>query len=68
MANLNALFHVGQKVNYYNNGFDATNRHIPCVVKNIIDDHHMIITDTQTNTDLWCEVGFNLDRVFPVYN
>ena len=67
MADLTHLFKVGQKVIYINNDFDAIKRNIPCVVKEIFQDH-MIITDTETNTDLYIEEGFNMDCVFPDYN
>jgi len=67
MSNLTHLFKVGQKVTYRNNDFDATCRNIPCVVKETYSDH-IIITDTETNTDLWIEEGFNMDCVYPEYN
>ena len=67
MLNLTHLFKVGQKVTYRNNDFDAVKRNIPCVVKETYPDH-IIITDTETNTDLWIEEGFNMDCVYPEYN
>lgn len=67
MANLSHLFKVGQKVIYRNNDFDAVKRDIPCVVKETYADH-IIITDMETNTDLWIEENFNMDYVFPDYN
>ena len=67
MSNLTHLFKVGQKVTYRNNDFDAVKRNIPCVVKETYPDH-IIITDTETDTDLWIEEGFNMDCVFPEYN
>lgn len=67
MSNLTHLFKVGQKVTYRNNDFDAVKRNIPCIVKETYPDH-IIITDTETNTDLWIEEGFNMDCVFPEYN
>ena len=51
MLNLTHLFKVGQKVTYRNNDFDAVKRNIPCVVKETYPDH-IIITDTETDTDL----------------
>ena len=50
MSNLTHLFKVGQKVTYRNNDFDAVKRNIPCVVKETYPDH-IIITDTETDTD-----------------
>ena len=67
MADLTHLFKVGQKVIYRNNDFDAVKRNIPCIVKETHADH-IIITDMETNTDLWIEEGFNMDCVFPMYN
>ena len=67
MANLTHLFKVGQKVRYKNDDFDAVKKFTDCVVKETYTDH-LIITDTETNTDLWIEEGFNMDCVFPVYN
>lgn len=67
MADLTHLFKVGQKVKYHNTDFDAIKKFIPCVVKEVHADH-IIITDTETNTDLWCEENFNMDCVFPDYN
>ena len=67
MSNLTHLFKVGQKVTYRNNDFDAVKRNILCVVKETFPDH-IIITDTETDTDLWIEEGFNLDCVYPEYN
>ena len=67
MSNLTRLFKVGQKVIYRNNDFDAVKRNIPCVVKETFPDH-IIITDTETTTDLWIEEGLNMDCVYPEYN
>ena len=67
MSDLTHLFKVGQKVTYRNNDFDAIKRNIPCIVKETYPDH-IIITDTETNTDLWIEEGFNMDCVYPEYN
>lgn len=67
MSDLTHLFKVGQKVTYRNNDFDAVKRNIPCVVKETYPDH-IIITDTETDTDLWIEEGFNMDCVYPEYN
>ena len=67
MSNLTHLFKVGQKVTYRNNDFDAVKRNIPCIVKETFSDH-IIITDTETDTDLWIEEGFNMDCVYPDYN
>ena len=67
MSDLTHLFKVGQKVTYRNNDFDAVKRNIPCIVKETYPDH-IIITDTETNTDLWIEEGFNMDCVYPEYN
>lgn len=67
MSNLTHLFKVGQKVTYRNNDFDAVKRNIPCIVKETYPDH-IIITDTETDTDLWIEEGFNMDCVYPDYN
>ena len=67
MSDLTHLFKVGQKVTYRNNDFDAVKRNIPCIVKETYSDH-IIITDTETNTDLWIEEDFNLDCVYPEYN
>ena len=63
MSNLTHLFKVGQKVTYRNNDFDAVKRNIPCIVKETYPDH-IIITDTETDTDLWIEEGFNMDCVY----
>lgn len=60
-------FKIGQKVTYINNDFDAIKRNIPCVVKEIYSDH-IIITDIETNTDLWIEENLNMDCVSPDYN
>ena len=67
MSDLTHLFKVGQKVKYKNNDFDAVKKFIPCIVKETYVDH-IIITDTETETDLWIEPGFNLDCVYPDYN
>ena len=67
MSDLTHLFKVGQKVRYMNTDFDAVNIAIPCVVKETYPDH-LIITDLETNTDLWIEPGFNLGCVYPEYN
>ena len=67
MANLTHLFKVGQKVRYKNDDFDAVKKFTDCVVKETYTDH-IIITDLETNTDLWIEEGFNMDCVFPIYN
>lgn len=66
MADLTHLFEIGQHVKYKNDDFDAVKKFIPCVVKETYPDH-IIITDTETNTDLWCEEGLNMDCVFPDY-
>lgn len=66
MADLTHLFEIGQHVKYRNDDFDAVKKFIPCVVKETYPDH-IIITDTETNTDLWCEEGLNMDCVFPDY-
>ncbi len=66
MAALTHLFEIGQHVKYKNDDFDAVKKFIPCVVKETYPDH-IIITDTETNTDLWCEEGLNMDCVFPDY-
>ena len=66
MSDLTHLFKVGQKVTYRNNDFDAE-RNISCVVKETYPDH-IIITDTETDTDLWIEEGFNMDCVYLEYN
>lgn len=68
MANLTHLFKVGQSVKYKNDDFDSdsVNKFISCVVKETYPDH-IIITDIETNTDMWCEEGFNMDRVFSEY-
>ena len=50
LSNLTHLFKVGQKVTYRNNDFDAVKWNIPCVVKETYPDH-IIITDTETDTD-----------------
>ena len=67
MADLTHLFKVGQKVIYRNNDFDAIKRNIPCVVKETFP-YHIIITDVETDTDLYIEEGLNMDCVFPDYN
>lgn len=67
MSDLTHLFKVGQKVKYKNDDFDAVKKIIPCVVKETYADH-IIITDTETDTDLWIAPGFNLDCVYPEYN
>ena len=66
MADLTHLFKVGQHVKYKNDDFDAVKKFISCIVKETYPDH-IIITDTETNTDLWCEEGLNMDCVFPDY-
>ena len=67
MADLTHLFKVGQQVRYKNTDFDTVKKFSDCVVKETYTDY-LIITDTETNTDLWIEEGFNMDCVFPVYN
>ena len=67
MSNLTHLFKVGQKVIYKNDDFDAIKENIPCVVKETYPDH-IIITDMETDTDLWIEEGLNMDKVYPDYN
>lgn len=64
MTRLNHLFKVGQKVTYRNTDFDAVKTLIPCIVKEVHADR-MIITDLETDTDLYIESGFNLDLVIP---
>ena len=59
MSNLTHLFKVGQKVTYRNNDFDAVKRNISCVVKETYPNH-IIITDTETDTDLWIEEGLGV--------
>ena len=61
MADLTHLFKVGQHVKYKNEDFDAVNKFVPCIVKETYPDH-IIITDTETNTDLWCEEGYNMEE------
>ena len=67
MSDLTRLFKVGQKVAYRNDDFDAVKKNIPCVVKETYSDH-IIITDTETDTDLFIKPGFNLGNVYPDYN
>lgn len=67
MLNLTHLFKVGQRVIYKNTDFDAIKKNIPCEVKATYSDH-MIITDLETDTDLWIEEGLNMDCVYPIYN
>lgn len=67
MSDLTHLFQKKQKVFYKNDDFDAVKRNIPCIVKEIHPDH-MIITDIETNTDLYIEESFNLSQVYPDYN
>lgn len=55
-------YNVGERVIFHNTDFDAVIKDNPCVVKEIYADH-MIITDLNTDTDLWIEDGFNLDCV-----
>ena len=62
ITDLTHLFKIGQKIIYKNNDFDAIKQNIPCVVKEVFSDH-IIVTDTETNTDLWVEEGFNMDCV-----
>lgn len=66
MSDLTHLFFVGQVVNYRNDDFDALKHNTICVVKETYSDH-IIITDTDTDTDLWIEPGFNLRNVQPLY-
>lgn len=61
---LTERFEVGQGVTYYDDSFDAINPYIPCVVKQV-SSASMIITDIQTNTDLYIEEDFGLDKVIP---
>lgn len=51
-------FDIGQYVTYINDDFDAVKKEIICKVKAIHPDH-IIITDLETDTDLWIEEGFN---------
>ena len=67
MTDLTHLFKVGQKVIYKNTDFDVIKKNIPCVVKETYKDH-IIITDIETDTDLWIEENFNLGQVYPDYN
>ena len=67
MANLTHLFKVGKKVRYKNTDFDAIKKFSDCVVKETYTDH-IIVTELETNTDLWIEEDLNLDHVFPIYN
>lgn len=67
MADLTHLFKVGQKVVYKNTDFDSMKKNIQCVVKETFADH-IIITDVETDTDLWVEEGFNMDCVYTEYN
>ena len=66
-ADITHLFKVGQKVIFRNNDFDAIRRNISCVVKEVYKDN-AIITDIETDTDLWIEEGLNMDCVYPDYN
>lgn len=66
MANLMHLFHVGQKVKFKNEEFGTVN-FIDCVVSQVYEDY-IIITDTLTDTKLYCENGFNMECVHPDYN
>jgi hypothetical protein len=67
VSNLTHLFKVNQKVFYKNDDFDAIRKMVPCIVKATFQDH-IIITDIETDTDLWIEPCFNLGNVFPDYN
>lgn len=67
MSDLTHLFNVGQKVFFKNTDFDAIKKIIPCKVKEVYKDN-MVITDTETDTDLYIEQGFNLDCVFSENN
>lgn len=67
MSDLTHLFKVGQKVYQRNTDFDAVKEFTPCVVKETYSDH-IIITDTETDTDLYIAEGFGLDCVYPDYN
>lgn len=55
-------FNVGEKVTYINNDFDAVVKEHPGVVKEVFADH-MIVTELDTNTDLWIEEGLNMDYI-----
>lgn len=67
MSDLSHLFKIGQKVKYKNDDFDAIKKFSDCIVKETYKDH-IIITDLETNTDLWVQEGFNMDLVYPEYN
>lgn len=67
MSDLSHLLKVGQKVKYRKDDFDAIKRFSDCIVKKVYSDH-AIITDLETDTDLWVEEGINMDCVYPDYN
>lgn len=66
MSDLTHLFKVGQVVLYRVDDFDALVPSLVCVVKETHTDH-IIITDTETDTDFWIEHGFGLGDVQPAY-
>ena len=57
-----AGYHVGDSVIYTNEDFDTIIPERLAVVKEVFVDH-MIITELDTNTDLWIQDGLNLDQV-----
>lgn len=67
MIDLTLFYKKGQKVKFYDSGFDTIEKICDCIVKSVSKDS-MIITDLKTNTDLHIEEGFNLENVFAVAN
>jgi hypothetical protein len=64
---LTHLFKAGQKVRYRNDDFDAVEKFSDGIVKEVHPDH-IIVNLTETDVDMWCEEGFNMDCVYPDYN
>lgn len=65
MHNLKNMFHIGQKVTYRNDDFDALQKLIPGVVTEVHEDH-IIVNLTETNTNMWFGEGINLDQIITI--
>lgn len=62
MSDLTQLFQIGQRVYFRDDGFDAIEPFIPCIVKEV-HENGLTLTDTKTDTDLFIEPDFNLHLV-----
>lgn len=64
MSKLNHIFTVGQEVKYYDGDL---NKWFLGKVASVFSDH-IIVNIPEISDHCWFEGGFNLDRLYPVYN